>query len=451
MRILYSMLWWLALPLVLARLWLRGRQEPGYRRHWGERLGFYGARPVPCLTLWVHAVSVGETRAAEPLIDALLAAYPACRIILTHITPTGRATGKALFARHGTRLIQSYLPYDTGTMAGRFVRHFAPCICILMETEVWPNLIAVCARNRVPVALVNARLSARSLGKAQRFGNLMLAAARAITLVAAQTEADAQRVRTLGVARVAVTGSIKFDVLVPAAALASGAQLRALIGARPVLLCASTRDGEEALILDAFQRAAIPAGLLLVIVPRHPQRFDSVAALIAGRGLEMRRRSGMLQDVAQEAAQELTREAAQGALPPQVQVLLGDTMGEMFAYYAACDCAFIGGSLLPLGGQNMIEACALGKPVLIGPHTFNFALVTEDAITAGAAICVADADALLLQASRLLQDQAGCAAMGRHALTFAARHRGATTRTLALLAPLIHSELMVRTESLRHS
>ena len=423
MRILYSLLWWLALPLVLARLWLRGRQEPGYRRHWGERLGFYGAPPAPRLAIWVHAVSVGETRAAEPLVDALLAAYPDCRIVLTHMTPTGRATGCALFARHGARVVQSYLPYDTGTMAARFIRHFAPAVCILMETEVWPNLIAMCVSRGVPVALVNARLSARSLGKAQRFGTLMQDAARGITLVAAQTGADAARVRTLGVARVAVTGSIKFDVLVPAAALAAGAQLRARIGERPVLLCASTREGEEELILDAFQRAALPAGLLLLIVPRHPQRFDAVAAMLKGRGLEMRRRSLLAQDGS--------------ALPPGVRILLGDSMGEMFAYYAACDCAFIGGSLLPLGGQNLIEACALGKPVLVGPHTFNFALVTEDAIGAGAALCVPDASALLLAASQLLQDQARGAAMGRQALAFASQHRGATARTMALLAPLI--------------
>ena len=423
MRIAYSVLWRLALPLVLARLWLRGRQEPGYRQHWRERLGFYGAKSAPRLTIWVHAVSVGETRAAEPLIDALLSAYPACRIILSHMTPTGRATGKALFARHGARLIQSYLPYDIGSMVGRFIAHFGPSVCILMETEVWPNLIALCGKSQVPVALVNARLSERSLGKARRFGTLMLDAARGIALVAAQTEADAARVRTLGVAHVEVTGSIKFDVLAPAPMVATGVRLRGRIGTRPVLLCASTREGEEELILAAFQRTAIPADMLLIIVPRHPQRFDSVAAMIAGRGLTMLRRSHMAPDGS--------------SVPAGVQVLLGDSMGEMFAYYAACDCAFIGGSLLPLGGQNLIEACALGKPVLIGPHTFNFAVVTDDAIAAGAAMLVPDADTLMLQVSRLLEDDPLCSAMGRQALSFAWQHRGATLRTLALLAPLI--------------
>jgi 3-deoxy-D-manno-octulosonic-acid transferase len=436
MRRFYSLMWWLALPLVLARLWLRGKKEPGYRRHWAERLGFYGAKtPSPYrLSIWLHAVSVGETRAAEPLVDALLAAYPDCRIVLTHMTPTGRATGQGLFARHGARLRQSYLPYDTGFMADRFIAHFQPRICILMETEVWPNLIARCNRHAVPVVLANARLSQRSLGKAQRLGRLIGDAARGISLVAAQTEADAIRVRTLGAANVAVTGSVKFDVSVPAAALATGAWLRAQIGQRQVLLCASTREGEEELILDAYGRASgLPAGLLLVIVPRHPQRFDAVADMVNARGLTLQRRS------------RLPQADSAGALSSGVQVLLGDSMGEMFAYYAACDCAFIGGSLLPLGGQNLIEACALGKPVLIGPHTFNFALVSEEAIAAGAARLVADGDELLAQASTLLgghgqgDSPAGSerAAMGAKAAAFANQHRGATARTMALLGPMI--------------
>ena len=423
MRLLYTLAWWLALPLVLARLWLRGRQEPGYRQHWGERLGFYGRQPASATnTIWLHAVSVGETRAAEPLIDALLAAWPACRIVLTHMTPTGRATGKSLFAKHGARLVQSYLPYDTGAMPARFIRHFAPRICILMETEVWPNLIHQCNRYKVPVVLANARLSQRSLGKAQRLGKLIADAARGITLVAAQTQDDADRVRQLGVRDVVVTGSIKFDVVVPEAALATGAALRAAIGARPVLLCASTREGEEQLILDAYIRASLPAHALLLIVPRHPQRFDEVEKLIAAQSLAVQRRSGLAQD---------------DAVAADTQVLLGDSMGEMFAYYAACDCAFVGGSLLPLGGQNLIEPAALGKPVLIGPHTFNFALVTEQAITAGGAARVADANALMAQASVLLQDPAQLASMGQKALAFASQHRGATPRTIAAIQPLL--------------
>ncbi|MES2324731.1 MAG: lipid IV(A) 3-deoxy-D-manno-octulosonic acid transferase [Pseudomonadota bacterium] len=419
MRAVYTLMWCLAMPLVLARLWWRGRKEPGYRQHLGERLGWYGPRGAARHTLWVHAVSVGETRAAEPLVDALLEAYPESRIVLTHMTPTGRATGRALFARHGERLVQSYLPYDIPWMIKRFIGHFQPRLCILMETEVWPNLIAACG-SAVPVALVNARLSERSLRRGRRFGALMRDAAHSITLVAAQTEADAERIVSLGAPRVEITGSIKFDVVVPDAALETGAWLRTQMGSRPVLLCASTRDGEEAMILDAWLRK--PASLdkaLLVIVPRHPQRFDDVVALAAARGLSVARRSALA-----------------GAVL-DAQVVVGDSMGEMFAYYAACDAAFIGGSLLPLGGQNLIEACALGKPVLIGPHTFNFALVTEDAIASGGALCVADATGLVNQAAQLLVNREARDAMGARASKFANHHRGATARTVGLLRHLI--------------
>ncbi|RFP12006.1 MULTISPECIES: lipid IV(A) 3-deoxy-D-manno-octulosonic acid transferase [unclassified Duganella] len=427
MRIFYSVMWCLALPLVLARLWLRGRKEPGYRQHWGERLGFYSGAASSAQTLWVHAVSVGETRAAEPLIDALLAAYPHSRIVLTHMTPTGRATGKTLFAKHGARLVQSYLPYDTAMMVGSFIKHFKPAVCILMETEVWPNLIAVCGKRGVPVVLANARLSERSLRRSRRFGSLLVDAARGISLVAAQTAADAERVRSLGVQRVEITGSIKFDVVVPDAALAIGAALRGVIGGRQVLLCASTREGEEELILDAFrqERAGLPSNVLLLIVPRHPQRFDEVEKMVGAHGLNAQRRS------------KLALDGGDAALPGFVDVLLGDSMGEMFAYYAACDVAFVGGSLLPLGGQNLIEPAALGKPVLIGQHTFNFALVTEDALAAGGAQRVADAAELMSAAGRLLNDEAARAAMGRNAQAFANQHRGATHRTLALLPALI--------------
>jgi len=419
MRLLYSLMWWLALPLVLGRLWWRGRREPGYRTHLGERLGFYGRRPDKRLTIQVHAVSVGETRAAEPLVEALLAARPDCRILLTHMTPTGRATGKSLFGKHGDRVVQSFLPYDTGFMVGRFLRHFEPALCILMETEVWPNLIHGCAAHGVPVALVNARLSERSLRRGQKLGGLMADAARAITVVAAQTDADAARIASLGAPKVAVTGSIKFDVVPPQAALDTGAMLRARFADRPVLLCASTREGEEALILDAYRALpARPPGMLLLLVPRHPQRFDDVARMVEERGLTLARRS---------------------ALPERVDtdVLLGDSMGEMFAYYAACDCAFIGGSLLPLGGQNLIEACALGKPVLVGEHTFNFLQATEEAVAAGGALRVADAPALLREAAGLLDDGERRASMGARALAFADRHRGATLRTVELLQQFI--------------
>jgi len=426
MRHFYTLMWWLGLPLVLGRLWWRGRKEPGYRQHWGERLGMYGARAAndgPA-TIWVHAVSVGETRAAEPLVDALLKRYPQSRIVLTCMTPTGRATGKTVFAKHGARVVQSYLPYDMPGLVRRFIDHFQPRVCILMETEVWPNLIAQCNRQNVPVALANARLSERSLRRGLRLGKLMRDAAQGVSVVAAQTEADAERVRVLGVSNVGVTGSIKFDVVVPQAALDIGAQLRKQFGPRPVFLCASTREGEEGMILEAFQqaRASLPADVLLLIVPRHPQRFSEVEAMVAERGLSVLRRSSLT--------------TPDASVPPETAVVLGDSMGEMFAYYTACDIAFIGGSLQPLGGQNLIEPAALGKPILVGEHTFNFAQATEDCLHEGGAVRVHSSDALIKEAGRLLADDAARAAMGQHALAFANRHRGATARTLDLLPPI---------------
>jgi len=426
MRALYSLSWWLLLPLVLLRLWWRGRQQPGYRRDIGERFGFYRA-PVAAQgrTIWIHAVSVGETRAAQPLLESLLAAYPECVILLTHMTPTGRAAGRDLYARHGERVVQSYLPYDTGHMVDRFLDHFQPRICVLMETEIWPNLIARCSARQVPVVVANARLSERSLRRAQRFSGLMREAVRGITCVAAQTEADAARIRQLGMQKVQVTGSIKFDVTPPEHADTAGGDLRRRFGARPVLLCASTRDKEETLILDALRTQPLQVGAqqaLVVIVPRHPQRFERVAQEIAEHGFAMQRRSQLGTD---------------GVLDDTVQVLLGDSMGEMFTYYAACDLAFIGGSLVPLGGQNLIEACALGKPVLIGQHTFNFATISDQAVAAGAAVRVADARALLEQAAGLLRQDGLRAEMGAKALEFAKAQRGATVETMRMLEALL--------------
>lgn len=412
------------LPLVFVRLWWRGKKEPGYRYYLAQRFGWYGPalRLHPRQMIWIHAVSVGETRAAQPLIEALLTGDPECTILLTHMTATGRATGQALFASHVPRVMQCYLPYDTGWMMRRFIRHFSPRVCVLMETEVWPNLIAQCVRHEIPVMLANARLSERSLKKGQRFSLLLGAAAKQLSCVGAQTEADANRLRKFGVREVHVTGSLKFDITPPLAVLQNGYALRQQIGMRPVLLCASTRDGEEALILDALSALAVP-NVLLIMVPRHPQRFDDVAQMIAARGISMARRS-LLKDQ---------------SLSLDTQVLLGDSMGELFAYYAACDIAFIGGSLLPLGGQNLIEACMLGKPVLLGPHTFNFSTVSEDAIAAGAALRVVTAAEMMTQATHLLTQAEVRAAMTSHAQHFAHQHRGATARTLTLLQGLIHA------------
>ncbi len=415
----YSALWWLLLPVALLRLWWRGRKEAGYRQHIGERFGV--GRDFPSPVIWVHAVSVGETRAAEPLIRALLRQYPLHQILLTHMTPTGRATGAALFGKE-PRVLQSYLPYDTLSMTRRVIRAVRPALCILMETEVWPALIHSCHQEGVPVALINARLSDKSLRRAQRFAGLFTEAANKISLFAAQTPADAERLRQMGAGNVVVTGSLKFDIAPPEPMLELGAQWRRQFGQRPVLLCASTREGEEALLLDAYMRAILPQGTLLVLVPRHPQRFAEVEQLLEQRGLDYLRRSQLGQE----------------ALSPHVHILLGDSLGEMFAFYAACDMAFIGGSLLPLGGQNLIEALSCGKPVFVGPHTFNFAQITEDAVASGVAVRVPDADALFGQWLEWLIDTRRLREVSASAAQFTQSHRGATEQTVRLLSELLN-------------
>jgi len=411
MRFLYTLLLYLLLPYLLLRLVWRARRQPGYLRHVSERFGHYAQKPDgPCI--WVHAVSVGETRAAEPLVRGLRARYPRHRILLTHMTPTGRETGEALF---GASVTRCYVPYDYPGATARFLDRFRPQAGVLMETEIWPNLIRAGRARSIPLFLANARLSEKSYRGYRRFAAFVRESLAAFAAVAAQSEADAQRLSALGAGNVRVTGSVKFDVAPPPAQLELGRALRRDFGeARPVLLAASTREGEEALLLEALPRLTVP-GLLTVIVPRHPQRFDEVARLLETRGIRFERRSRS----APVAAATL--------------VVLGDSMGEMFAYYAACDVAFVGGSLLPLGGQNLIEACAVGKPVLIGPSTYNFAEATELAVQAGAAIQVPDAAALGREAERLLRDSAAARRMGQAALAFANAHRGATDRVLELI------------------
>lgn len=364
--------------------------------------------------IWVHAVSVGETRAAQPLIEGLLAAWPDHDILLTGMTPTGREAGASVYQNWGGRVLQAYLPYEYPWAIAAFFRHFRPRFGILMETEVWPNLLAEARAHEVPVYLANARLSARSAKGYARIAALANPAFAALAGVAAQTEGDAQRLLALGAAPVTVCGNLKFDVAPAADRLALGESWRAGLHGRAVWLAASTREGEEALILDAWAARA-EQGALLVLVPRHPQRFDEVAALLTARGLSFVRRS-------------------QGMPDENTQVWLGDSMGEMPAYYAMADLAFIGGSLLPLGGQNLIEAAACGCPVVIGPHTFNFRQATEDSIAAGAALRVTDAQALVDVVADLLSDQGRLAAMRQAAMQFAAAHRGAAARMLALIS-----------------
>jgi len=416
-RLLYSLLFTLAQPLVWLRLVWRARKQPEYLRHIGERYGFY-PQPAPGRLLWLHVVSVGETRAAEPLIKALLESCPEHALLLTHMTPTGRATGGELIAKHGARLLQAYLPYDLPDACARFFAHFQPELGLLMETELWPNLIAAAARRSIPLALVNARLSARSQRGYARLSPLIRPALAALTAVAAQTPADAERLRAIGAQRISVLGNIKFDVTPAPEKLQLGRQWRATLAGRPVWLAASTREGEETLIVDAFLDIARP-DLLLLIVPRHPQRFDEVAALLDARRLSYCRRSA-------------------AAFPTaQTRVWLGDSMGEMPAYFAVADLALIGGTLLPFGGQNLIEAAACGCPVLVGPHTYNFAQATEDAVACGAARRIIDAPEAGGAVHELLDDGSALATMRAAAAQFSQAHRGATARTLALIKEMM--------------
>lgn len=426
-RWLYNALWYLASPLIAGYLLVRSRKQPEYRQHWGERWGFYthATRRMHAPLIWVHAVSVGETQAAQPLIEALLHTYPTCQILLTYMTPTGRATGARVFGqRFDERVVQAYLAYDYPGATARFFKYFKPDLGIVLETEIWPNLLQQAQRKKIPVALVNARLSEKSARKAERWKNLMPQvmheALQSLQLIAAQTPADAERLKILGATQVEVTGNMKFDVQPDQTLSQLGAQWRAASGAASVLLAASTREGEEALILD--QLAQLDASTLLVLVPRHPQRFEEVAQLLLQRNIPFQRRSQW---------------DGKSRLTENTRVLLGDSMGEMPAYYAFCDVAFVGGSLVPLGGQNLIEACALGKPVLIGPHTFNFTQASEQAVIANAARRVEDAAMLMAQANRILQSPQKQHSMASAALQFSQQHRGATQRTLQLLIPLL--------------
>ena len=433
-RFIYTLAVLALLPWALLHLLWRARRQPEYLRHWAERFGRFGDAGVTATaapTLWLHAVSVGETRAAQPLVAALRERYPGHRILFTHMTPTGRATSEALFGDDVERI---YLPYDTPWAMRRFLRHYRPAFGLIMETELWPNLIAACREAGMPLCLVNARLSLRSAKRYAAFSALTREALRGLAAIGAQTADDAARLGALGARGVTVTGNIKFDIEAPSAQLELARELRARYGRRPVWLAASTREGEEALILDAWQR--VGAGgtaqpnprqtesgtanaantALLVIVPRHPQRFDEVARLAMERGFGVQRRS------------------ENASVATTTQILIGDSMGEMFAFYAAADIAFIGGSLLDFGSQNLIEAAACGTPILIGPSTRNFAEAAREAIACGAARTIAGADDLVRQVLGLLADDASRRAMGEEGRAFAERHRGATALTLELIS-----------------
>ena len=411
---LYSALMRLARPLLRRKLARRALREPAYGQDVAQRFGDYRDlppyRPQPGVPLvWVHAVSLGETRAAAILVRELRERIPALRLLLTHGTATGREEGRKLLLPGD---IQVWQPWDDAAAVRSFLRRFRPAIGILMETEMWPGLVAGCKAQGIALMLVNARLNAKSHRGARQLGWLSRPAYAALSAVLAQTERDAARLRDLGAPVQAVLGNLKFDVQVDQRLLARGRAWRDG-QVRPVLLLASSREGEEALWLDALKQAAAVQWL---IVPRHPQRFGEVQALLAAAGLSVSRRSQW--DDAPEAA----------------DVWLGDSMGEMHLYYGMAHAALLGGSFAPLGGQNLIEAAACGCPVVMGPHTFNFAQAAEASIEAGAALRAADIGDAVAQALQLAGNVLRQQAMARAALVFAESHRGAARATAQLVA-----------------
>ena len=422
-RLLYTLLFYLLTPMVLLRLLWRSVKAPEYRRRWGERFGFVPDIPADQAVIWVHSVSVGETLAALPLIKALQSRHPQTQLVVTTTTPTGSARVIAAF---GNSVYHVYSPYDLPDVLARFHRRVHPDLLVIMETELWPNLIHSCAHRNVPVIVANARLSEKSAVGYQKFSALTRPMLQQVTTIAAQHRDDADRFIQLGLPenQLVVTGNIKFDLSIDKAVREKAAQLKQQWRAnrdtdtgRPILLVASTHKGEDEIVLDGFAEILnqVP-DLLLVLVPRHPERFDEVATLCQQRGFNTVRRSV-------------------GDVPSlSDQILLGDTMGELLVFFGACDIAFVGGSLVPVGGHNLIEPAAWGVPVLSGPTLFNFSEASKLLLAEqGMSICN-DADQLAAECTRLLQNPEAVAAMGHAAKRVAENNRGALDRLLVLIS-----------------
>lgn len=419
-RHLYTLLLHLALPLIALRLALRARKAPAYARRIKERFSF-ALPPLKPGGIWVHAVSVGESIAAAPMIRALQARYPELPITVTCMTPTGSERIQALF---GDSVQHCYLPYDLPWAAARFLDRARPRLAVVMETELWPNHIHQCARRGIPVALANARLSERSARGYARFGKLTAPMLAELSLIAVQTQAEAQRFLDLGARPdcVEVTGSIKFDLKIDAELLQRAAELRRQWQAeqRPVWIAASTHAGEDEIVLAAHrQLLETRPNALLILVPRHPERFNSVHELCLSDGLTTRRRS------------------SGEVLQAGDQVLLGDTMGELLFLYALADIAFVGGSLVANGGHNLLEPAALGKPVLSGPHLFNFLEIAAQLRAAGALSEVADAAQLAERTATLLDTPAEAQRMSAAGLAVLKANQGALERLLDGLRRLL--------------
>jgi 3-deoxy-D-manno-octulosonic-acid transferase len=423
MRRVYTLLIYLAVPFAFAIVLWRGLRDRSYRQGLSERFGggarvAAGAQMDTAPAIWLHAVSLGEMSAAAPLVRALRAKYPQNPLVLTTATPTGRARAKNLF---GDTVDVRFLPYDMPGAVARFLDRIRPRLAIIMETELWPNLYAECERRGVPLVLASARLSAKSVARYRRFGALFRGIFSASSLIAAQTEGDAERFMTIGAqsARTHVVGNIKFDI--ESRDEAAGRELRASFGgARLTWIAGSTHAGEEEQVLDAHQAllADVPDALL-ILVPRHPDRFGMVADLLTSRGLRFTRRS-------------------EGAAPAgNAQVLLVDTVGELGALYGAADVAFVGGSLVPIGGHNLLEPAALGIPVLTGPHYFNGKDIARLLLDRGAALQVNDARELAAAVKRLLADPTERRRVGAIGREIVEANRGSVARLLALIEALL--------------
>lgn len=380
-RRVYAALLYLLIPLLPIYLLLRARKQPEYRQHWAERFACYRTSRVASQSrrIWLHAVSLGETRATKPLVDAVFAKYDNVHIVLTCHTPTGRAAGQELFARYLSdgRMTQVYVPYDLNPLLNRFFKTFAPTDVWIMETEVWPNMIAQCVQREIPISLINGRLSDKTLRQTQKWPNLMGNAYAGFTRVCAQTEVDAERYREVGVQdeQLVVTGNLKFDMTIPADQVERGQQIKRMLGDQRVIMLASSREGEEYLWLDALQSyeqadSQAEARVQWWVIPRHPQRFDEVMQLLLSSGKAVVRMSEW---------QKLSRDKQADVLE-NADIVLGDTMGEMFSYYAIADVVLMGGTWLPYGGQNFLEPMALGKPVIVGESIYNFEQIGQEAL-----------------------------------------------------------------------
>jgi 3-deoxy-D-manno-octulosonic-acid transferase len=432
---LYTLVWWITKPLVMLYLYWRAKKNPAYALHHNERWGsaFKGGPHLPSSKntvglIWLHAVSLGETRAAQPLISKLLQHFPQHDLLLTHMTPTGREAGAAIIETIGNgRIFQCYLPYDTAKAPQLFLAYWKPALGIIMETEVWPQLCFQAQERKIPLLLANARLSEKSLKKAQRWSALIKPALVSFSKVLAQTVGDAQRLSTLGVTQLKVMGNLKYEIEPTPNLLSQGITLRENLrreysDQRSIILLAISREGEEKLFLDLWRKVE-HSELLLIIVPRHPERFDDVAALAAERGLKVVRRSQSF------SLQELA----------QANMLLGDTMGEMPFYYALSDVAILGGSLLNFGGQNLIESLACGCPMVVGPSTYNFSQATIDAQAAGAILRVENVQQAIDSAITLARSPSERLPMVQAGLKMIKSHQGATANVLQSIEQILLS------------